>query len=296
MKNISAVLICFGPIVYTTNAQTINDVSYFNYSLLPQTSFATKNGSTNMDKFEINLSTPPIQIGKRVKLINSFYYQTTQLTYDSYFGDREIFPSTLHDIRYNATLFVKIHKNLEILSVSRVLLRSDLKQSLASRDFFPSSIVAFAYSVKGNPNFKVGLGIAPIDNDFDRNAVYPLMLLLYRSKKVNIEVLYPKANFIYKQTPNFEYGIFSMVDGAISHVSAFNINNERTEYFRTFQWVVAPMVSHRIYKNLFAHLKIGYAPIRNIELLNKDFEAIKQDYSLKSSLYLRLGMSLRIEN
>lgn len=296
MKFISVIIIYFLAIVNTTNAQTINDVTYFNYSLLPKTSFATKNGSTKIDKFEINISTPPIQIGERVKLINSFYYQTSELSYDNSFVDRAVFPNRLHDIRFYATIFVQIRKNLEILSVPRILLRSDLKQSLSGNDFFLSSVVALAYAVKGNPNFKVGLGVTPIDNDFNRNAVYPLVLLLYKSKKIKVEILYPKANFIYKQTPDFEYGIFSMVDGAISHVSSFNTNNEPIEYFRTFHWVVAPSVSHRIYKKLFAHLKIGYAPIRNIELLDKDFEAIKQDYSLKSSLYLRFGMSLRLEN
>jgi hypothetical protein len=278
-------------------SQTINDVSFFNYSAFPQTNFAAQNGNTTINKFELNISTPPIQIGKRVKLVNSFYYQNTQFNYSSAFGDRNTFPKTLHDIRYSPTLLIQLHKNWEVVAIPRVLLRTDFKHSLSGDDFFPSGVVVLAYAVKGNQNFKIGIGVIPIDNDFSRNAIYPITLLLYNSKKIKIEILYPRANFIYKYSSNFEFGLFSLVEGAISHVSPFNVDNQTTDYFRTFHWVIAPAASHRIYKKLFAHLKVGYTPLQKMELLDKNFEALKnQDYGLKSSLYIRAGISLRIDN
>jgi hypothetical protein len=297
MKKINILFFHFLVVVNITTAQSINDVTYFNYSLLSKANFETKNGSTAINRFELNVATPPIQIGKNVKLINSAYYQNNQFDYSSTFVSREILPSKLHDIRYNATMFMQIHKNWEILALARVLVRSDLKQSLSSNDFFLSSTLALVHSIKGNQNFKIGLGIIPIDNDFNRNAVFPGMIMLYSNEKLKIEVVYPRAAIIYKQSPNLEFGLFSMIEGSISHVSPSNISNETIQYFRTFQWVVAPAISHRIYRNLFAHLKVGYGFLPKIELLNKDFETLKnQNYDLKSSLYLRTGISLRIPN
>ncbi len=281
-------------IVYS---QTLNDVSYVNYSIFPQANFDTKNGNTTPNKIELNVSTPPIQIGKHIKLINSFYYQTTQFNYSSAFTERNIFPKALHDIRYNPTLIIQLHKNWEIIAIPRVLLRTDFQHSLSGDDFFPSGVVVLAYAIKGNQNFKIGLGVIPIDNDFSRNAIYPLTLLLYNSRKVKIEILYPRANFIYKYSQNFEFGLFSMVEGTIFHVSPFNIDNQTTDYFRTFHWVVATAASHRIYKKIFAHLKVGYSPSQNIELLDKNFNALEnQNYRLNPSLYVRAGISLRIDN
>jgi Domain of unknown function (DUF6268) len=295
MKVKIILLICFAAIVSIAHSQSINDVTYFNYSLLPQTGFDAQNGNITISRFEFNLATPPIQIGKRVKLINSVYYQNRQFDYSNTFADRELFPSTLHEMRYVATMFFQVRKNWEILAIGRALVRGDLKQSLSGNDFFASGVVGLIHAVKGNQKFKVGVGIIPIDNDFTRNAVLPFALLLYEGKKVKVEVVYPRANFIYKQSDDFEFGLFSMIEGAISHVSPFAINNETTEYFRTFQLVVAPSVSHRLYKSLFAHLKVGYATLRSFELLDGDLESLKnQNHDIKSSLYIRAGVSLRV--
>lgn len=295
MKVKHIILISFLAIVSTAYSQSINDVTYFKYSLLPQTDFDAQNGHTTISRFELNLATPPIQIGKRIKLINSFYYQNSQFDFSDAFANNKLFPSKLHDIRYNATIFVQLRKNWELLAVPRVLIRSDLTQSLSGNDFFASSIVNFLHAIEGNPNFKVGFGVLIIDNDFTNNPLLPAISLLYDNKKVKVEVFYPQVNVIYKQSDDFEFGLFSMIEGAISHVSPFAINNETIKYFRTFQLVVAPSVSHRLYKSLFAHLKVGYAPLRSFELLDSGFESLtNQNYDIKSSLYIRAGVSLRV--
>ncbi|MFM9839642.1 MAG: DUF6268 family outer membrane beta-barrel protein [Cyclobacteriaceae bacterium] len=293
LKN--GLLVYFLAIVSTTYSQSINDVTYFNYSLLPQTDFKAHSGNMSISRFEFNLSTPPILIGKRVRFINSLYYQNSQFSYSDDFANSQLFPSTLHDIRYNATIFVQLRKNWELLAVPRVLIRSDLNQSLSGKDLFASSFITFVHAVKGNPNFKVGLGVIIIDNDFTGRPILPAAILRYDSRKVKVELIYPRANFIYKQSDNFEFGLFAMVEGAISRISPLTFNNETADYLRAFQLVVAPSVSHRMYKSVFAHLKVGYAPIRSMELVNADFESLKnQSYDIQSSLYIRAGVSLRV--
>jgi hypothetical protein len=278
------------------NAQTLIDPIYFNYSLLPKADFDSKNGNVTTNLFEFNATAPAIKIGEKVKIFNAVYYRNSNLEYDNTFPESKAFPTTLHDIRYTAIIRVQLSTKWEIVALPRLMLRSDLKQSINGNDIFPQVAVLATYAINGNPNFKIGIGGA-LNNDFARNAFVPLGSLYYDSKKVKIELVYPNANFLYKQSENLEFGIFASVDGAISRVSPFQIGTETSNYFRTFQLLVAPTVSHRIYRNIFGHLKIGFAPIRNFEAMDSDFKAISnQEFDLKSSLFFRTGISFRLKN
>lgn len=138
---------------------------------------------------------------------------------------------------------------------------------------------------------------AALNNDFGRNTFVPLGSLYYDSKKVKIEVVYPNANFLYKSSENFEFGLFASVDGAISRISPFQLSGENIHYLRTFQLIIAPTASHRLYKNIFGHLKIGLAPVRRLETLNEDFNLVHhQNFDLKSNLFFRTGISFRLKN
>jgi hypothetical protein len=191
---------------------------------------------------------------------------------------------------------VQLNPKWEIVAIPRIMIRSDLSQSINGNDLFPQVAVLATYAINGNPNFKIGLGGA-LNNDFERNAFVPLGSLYYDSKKVKIEIVYPNANFLYKQSENFEYGIFTSVDGAISRVGQFQLGDDNVNYLRTFQLLVAPTASHRIYKQIFGHLKIGFSPIRSFETMNNDFKPIQnQDFDLKSSLFFRTGLSFRLKN
>jgi len=191
---------------------------------------------------------------------------------------------------------VQLNPKWEIVAIPRIMIRSDLSQSTNEDDFFPQVAVLATYAINGNPNFKIGLGGA-LNNDFERNAFVPLGSLYFDSKKVKIEIVYPNANFLYKQSENFEFGLFASVDGAISRVSPFQIGTETANYLRTFQLLVAPTASHRIYKQIFGHFKIGFALIRSFETMNSDFKAIEnQNFDLKSSLFFRTGISFRLKN
>jgi hypothetical protein len=283
-------------ITLCVNAQTLNDPIYFNYSFLPKANFESKNGNVTTNLFEVNATFPAIKVGKKIKVFNAIYYRNSSFEYDNSFPQNKIFPITLHDIRYTAIIRMQINTNWEIVALPRIMLRSDLSQTVNSKDFFPQVALLATYAIKGNPNFKIGIGGA-LNNDFARNAFVPLGSLYYDSKKVKIEIVYPNANFLYKQSENLEFGIFTTVDGAISRVSKFQLGNENANYLRTFQLLIAPTITHRVYKQIFGHFKVGFAPIRSFETLNSDFKAIQnQDFGLKSSLFFRTGLSFRLKN
>ncbi len=69
-----------------------------------------------------------------------------------------------------------------------------------------------------------------------------------------------------------------------------------TEYLRTLHVVVAPALSHRMYKNFFAHLKVGYTPVRGYQFLNDNFQAIQPTgNNLRATAFVRMGISYCLE-
>ncbi|HEX8576260.1 MAG TPA: DUF6268 family outer membrane beta-barrel protein [Flavobacterium sp.] len=290
------ILLVFILVGTTVKAQTLNDPIYINYSFLPKTDFENKTGGATTHFIELNATFPALEFGKSIKLFNALYYRTSDFEYTHTFPERGIFPSRLHDIRYSAILRAQVSKDWELIAIPRVMVRSDLNQKLNGNDLFTQVVVLGNYAVKGNPNFKIGLGIA-LNNDFERNAIIPIGSLYYDSKKIKIEIVYPNANLLYKQSPSFEFGIFATVDGAISRVSPFQTGTETVNYLRTFQLLLAPTVSHRLYKNIFGHAKIGFVPVRNFEFMNSNFKAFPdQKLELNPSLFFRAGISFRLNN
>jgi hypothetical protein len=283
-------------ILAKVEAQMLNDPIYFNYSLIPKVDFASKNGNVSTNLLEISATVPALKIGEKIKVFHTAYYRNSNLRFDNIFPESRTFPSYLHDIRYSVIIRAVVNTNWEIVALPRIMLRSDLSQSINGNDFFPQVALFTTYSVNGNPNFKIGLGGA-LNNDFERNALVILGSLYYDSKKVKIEIIYPNANILYKKSENFEFGLFATVDGAISRVSAYKTSNETANYLRTFQLLVAPTATHRIYKQFFGHLKIGFVPIRSFETMNRKFTAIdNQNFDLKTSFFVRAGFSFRVKN
>jgi hypothetical protein len=289
-------ILALGVFSFGSSAQMLNDPIYINYSVLPKTDFNSRNGNLTANFIEVNVTTPAIKIGNKVKVFNAVYYRNSNFNYRSTFPQNNAFPTSLHDIRYSAIIRVQLNTKWELVALPRIMVRSDLSQSVNGNDFFPQVVVLATYAINGNPDFKIGLGGA-LNNDFERNTFVPLGSLYYSSQKVKIEVIYPNANFLYKQSENFEFGLFATVDGAISRVAPFQLENDNANYLRTFQLLIAPTASHRLYKQVFGHLKIGFAPIRSFEAKDSEFKAIQnQDFGLKSSLFFRTGISLRLKN
>lgn len=275
-------------------AQTLDDPIYLNYSFFPSANIGNSEESMKIKSIEAQIAAPIINISKNIKLINTLYYRNSQFDFNS--GNTEenqSFANSLHDIRYSAILRAKVSKRFEILSISRILLRSDLQENLQSHDLFPFVLVLGNYAIKGNPNFTVGLGVA-LNNDFSHNAIIPVAALRYESEKVKLEVVYPNFNLLYKKSSSLEFGLFANVDGSISRMA--NTTDENVHFQRNFQVLVAPTVSFRIYKQIFGHFKAGIVPINNFQLLDNNHEEIKTyTRELDPSFFFRTGISFRLK-
>jgi hypothetical protein len=297
MQSIKYVLFYFVTLLsLSTHAQTSKDPIYFNFSQLPQTNFAESNGNLTTFLFECNVAYPILKIGKNLKIFNAIYYKYLNADYSILSAHNQPFPTSLHDARYSAIIRTQLSEKWEIVSIPRLIIRSDLRQPINRNDFFSQVTVFATYAVKGNPNFKIGIGGA-LNNDFARNAIVPLGSLYYESKKVRIEILPPNANFLYKKSENLEFGIFASLDFTTSRVSPFEIANDDINYLRIFQLFLAPTVTRRLYKQLFGHLKIGFVPIRNLEPLYDNFEVLtNKDFDLEPNIFFRTGISFRLKD
>lgn len=275
-------------------AQTLNDPIYLNYSLINESKVQDDIDKSSLVFLEFNAALKPIEISKKVKFINGLYYRNTTIDFSSASILNDKIPNTIHDIRYSAIIRAELSKKCEFVTIAKVMVRSDFTSQLNSNDVFPQVVSLFNYSVRNNPNFKIGLGLA-LNNDFERNAIIPIGSFYYENEKFKVELIYPNANFIYKRSNDFEFGLFASVDGAISRMANFTIDNKQAEYLRTFQLIAAPGVSHRLFNDFFGHLKIGFTPVRNFEILDGDFNKINTSkIDFESSLFFRLGISYRL--
>jgi hypothetical protein len=143
---------------FGVKAQTLNDPIYINYSFQPKADFDSRNGNATTNFIEVNATAPAIKIGEKIKVFNAVYYRNSNFDYSSNFDQNNSFPSNLHDIRYSAIIRVQLNTKWELIALPRIMLRSDLSQSVNGNDFFPQVAVLATYAIKGNPNFKIGLG------------------------------------------------------------------------------------------------------------------------------------------
>lgn len=79
-----------------TEAQTLNDPIYFNFSNLPKTDFDRKNGNASVNFLEINATWSAIKIGKKIKIFNVAYYRNSAFEFSNTFPQSSSFPTTLH--------------------------------------------------------------------------------------------------------------------------------------------------------------------------------------------------------
>jgi len=267
---------------YLLNAQTLSDPVYVNYTLLP--------GSDNESIYftEINAALPPVRFSEKAVLYHTLYHRYTN------FGDgvasvNSYFLQSLHDIRITPILRAQVSQRSELVFISRLMVRSDLQQRLSSRDLFAQVVLLGNYSI--SDRLKIGLGAA-LNNDFERNRLIPIGSLNYTGRKFKVEIVYPNAHFLRTAGQHVEYGLFMNVDGAISHSPGWLDNGH---YIRTFQLLVAPALSYRVYKKLFLHVKSGVALGRTVEFLDHDFNATSK-VNLSDAWFIRAGFGLRLNN
>ena len=277
-------------------AQTLKDPVYFNYSALPFTNPDNGEGQLDINYFETNLAIP-ITIGEKVQLINAFYYRYSDFGFDADFTNQH-FSENLHDIRYSAIVRSEISERIELISIARVMVRSDLQRNLGGKDLFPFGLLLSNYAIKGNPDFTIGFGVALV-NDFNYNRIIPIASLNYETEKIKLEIVYPNIHFLYKKSESFEFGLFANVDSNISRVSQQDIglDDANIQFQRNLQILVASTVSHRIYKQVFGHLKVGVAPLTSLQFLDANYEKIDgYTQEFNPSLFIRTGIGYRLPN
>ena len=285
------ILICL--CISALKAQTLNDPIYLSYQHVPRSEFQTNQNSETINFIELNATAPALKIDKRINLFNAAYCRYSTFSTSNNSTSNQFFPQSLFDIRYSLIFRAKIDSSWEAIVLPRLLLRSDLVQTITSEDFVPYAVLLANYSINKNPNFKIGIGVA-LNNDFSPNAVIPTGTFFYNGRKLKIEIAYPSATFLYKYSKDFEFGIYSNLDAAITHIYLNRFSSNHA-YLRSMQFNISPTVSHRIHKNFFGHLKVGYAMLRKMELLDENHQPLRLiEENINPSLFFKLGISYRI--
>lgn len=274
-------------------AQMLNDPVYVNCTWQPRTNLQNTNTSLSQVALELGLTMPLLQKAQ-TKLYQTVYYRNTNFSQQ----DIAFEPfTTLHDTRYTLTLRQQLHQNLDVLVMPRVLLRSDLRESISHKDLFYAGVVSLNYAVLGNPNFKIGVGAA-LNNDFRHNAIILFAMLTYYNPKWRVEITPLTANVAYKLKNKWEAGLFVHIDGALSHIKSIPLaDGSQSQYLRNYQILVAPNLTYPVYKNIMGHLKVGFAPSRNYQYLDNHFEKIESTLQkMNNSFFIKAGFSFRINN
>jgi hypothetical protein len=289
--------VCLFSIFFSLGAsafgQLLNDPIYIQFSAISRSDKSSKD-KLSIQYSEWNATTPSMNLTKNMRLNQSIYGRISSIDESNHTSSFNL--SNLYDLRYSLIFRAKINKNWEMIALPRILLRSDLSQSISTKDFFPYMVVMANHSVLGNQNFKIGFGLA-LNNDFKENAVIPTASLSYNSTKYRVEIVYPTAQFLYKMNRNTELGMFVNVDGSISRISSDPFSSIQPSYLRSLQLFTAPTISHRLVNSYFVHAKIGISSLRKISYLDHDFkENMQSSAYLEPAIFFRIGFSYRIED
>lgn len=270
-------------------SQTINDPIFINILYQPSNEIPLKASAAHLKILEINAMGPAWKPIRKLNWYHAAYFKSSIL--ENSLSANSYINTNFYDIRYSSILRYQMDSTWEFIALPRVLARSDFNQSLSSRDIFPYLVLLANYSVNKNPNFKIGLGVA-LNSDFNSNAILPTGTLFYNSSKFRVEVNYPNAYFLYKLSSNAECGFYGNIDASISHFRYSNL-----EYLKSFQYFIAPTIVHRVHKQFFAHLKVGYASTRAFSFLDSDFNQVGSlNTKLEPNIFFKLGVSYRIKD
>jgi hypothetical protein len=274
------------------NAQTLSDAIFVNYTLMPNSYKQGDNATLGINNFEVNAVVPPIKIGKRVQIFNGLYYRYTHFNSRVRQGDIGYdLTNTLHDARCSLIVSAKLTERWGLLGIGRLVMRSDLQSRVSGRDFFPFGLLLATYTIKTDPLIRVGFG-AVVTSDFGYNSILPFATLRYESSKIKLEVIYPNLNLVYKKSDSFEFGLFAAVEGAIFRVAERNEAHQVRFFQKNIQILVAPTFTHRIYKQIYGHLKVGVIPYSTFDQWDSNYEVIPSaSRATDPSLFIRTGIS-----
>lgn len=278
-------------------AQTLSDPVYFSHYYFPSSGFKTNSGAASQQMWELQAGIPAIYLTKKLRMFNVLWGRVTQFDKNS-LADARPMPDQLYDLRYSIILRQPLSERFELVAWPRLIIRSDLEQSINGRDFMPSALLHLNYSPTGNPNFRIGLGIT-YSNDFTKDLITLLPSLYYDSPKWRVEWVYPNINFMRKHSERLEYGLTSYIEGQISRIKPAEwAPGQSSQAMRSVQLLVAPAVSTRLAGGIWGHLRVGYGLIRNHRLLDDDYQSLPIDGGsnrLEPGWFVRTTVSYRLK-
>ena len=299
---------CFNPLEFMTNTyaflllvllgflitpnrscgQTSLDYAYLNYTLLPTADFKEAANGTSLSHLEMNLLTPTLQLSKKTKVNSVLYYRFSSYNYDF---ETSYLPSQLHEIRYTFLTRHTFNSNWELLFVPRCNIRSDFKEQMSLKDFFPAASAILMKSSQKDAHFKWGFGVN-YNNDLDKNSVLPILALNYTNQNVRLSAFLPNnASIAFLSTKKIEYGLAFQSDPVIIH----NQSTDSVSYLKTLNVHCSATFSYNIGANIWLNSKAGWVGFRNYDVLDASFQTPNDafDSELSSSAFVQLGLSLR---
>ena len=278
-------------------AQTLQDKIYFSYGLLPATSLKEGVGESRLaHQYELQVGPPPIRLIPRLQWIHTFYGRVAEYNFNNLDSEVATASSVLYDIQYG-TIYIYDFKNPKwsLFASPRILFRSDLENLFTGNSLFFSGIALANYNPDGNDRLVWSFGFA-FANDFNRNVLIPIAGFTYTDKRYTIEVAYPRVNFLYKPTSHIEWGATASIIGGIYRTNEVTLRSQQTApYTRTINVQLGHTFNYLLTSKVVLNSCIGYAFVRNYDLMNSDFKSIQSiNLDLKGSFFLRTGISVRL--
>jgi len=278
-----------------SRAQRASDPFFLNYTHFPGADFKERAGRSAVHYLEAGLLTPPIQAGKRTRIVNGFYYRLAAYDFNGQHATSSGLPERLHNIRYNVIITHPLSRQWGLLAVPRLDLRSDLQDGPGGNDLFPG-VTALAIRTSARcPQLRWGIG-AMYNSDFRRHLVIPAAALFYQTEKMRINIVTPNAQVVFTPSKKLEYGFALNVDAGIYHTGMDTVSHGPVQYIRAFNALLSPVLRYNICRNLWLNGKAGYALLRRYDLLDADFEDEQawRRNDLRNGLFITIGISMRL--
>ncbi len=280
----------------TSTAQTLKDKIFVSHALFPSTGFKRGGGESEWaSALEIQIGPPPFQLNPRWKWINTITGRVNQYNFADLNDAYATTSSTLYDVQYGVIFIYDLQNpQWSLFSSSNLLLRSDFSESITSKSLFFSGLLMANYNPDGDDQLVWSFGVA-LSNDFNRNIFIPIVGLTYNNSRYTVEIAYPRVNFLYKPRPQIEWGITTSILGGIYKTESLLLpSREISKYTRTITVQVGHTFNYLLSDNVVLNTCVGYAFVRNYDLMNEDFNNIQSvNLDLNGSLFLRTGVAVR---
>jgi len=284
---------CLGGVA---RGQTFDDKLFVNYSLAPPVNFRDIPGKSHTyNSIEVQLSLPPVRVGSRLQWVNVLYSKSVIYNFDDTSESFRGLSERFSDIRYTSLFNYKFaNPKWALLVAPTVMVRTDFADGLSTKDLFPQGAAFATYAPHGDNSLVFSVG-AVLTNDFNHNLVAPLVGLVSKTERLTVELTYPRVNILYKPTKKLEWGVTATADAAIFKSKRWAwADHQTSQYVRTVNLFAGQALNYKLHGGLWLNTQVGYAFLRNYDLLDADYQPIKAaGTDLEGSFMFKAGVSLR---